>query len=266
MSTKTEESNEKAGTALVGSASSLGNPVRGLINCSTVAAAATSKPEGSAVREDAEPSGKSQGEQVEKEKAITDLVSGYANPHEGWESLQVKKRLRGEYEKWIFGLSEWKSFVTLTFRDEKTPDVANSLFKWFVRKNNEHAFGKHYTQKVGHSYFSYVVGMEKQTRDVVHFHVLVDKPLDFSFVHKFWGKRCGYVWIDGSLESKAKAVNYVCKYCIKGGEIETFKQEKNIVPDEVPEWWKNETDISSRVGQGALPWTTCEALDDVNKK
>jgi hypothetical protein len=121
-----------------------------------------------------------------------------------------------------------------------------------VRKNNEHAFGKHYTQKVGHSYFSYVVGLEYQTRDVVHFHALVDQPLDFSYVHDFWGDRCGFAWIDGKIKSNAATVGYVCKYTVKGGELDFFVQKKNRKPAVLPSWWKGDFDNPSSVSQGAF--------------
>ena len=191
---------------------------------------------------------------VEIEKNAYDLVNGYEDPHTGWESHQVKDLLRTETENWVFGLANWKSFLSLTFRDEKTPDVANSLFQWFIRETNKHVFGKHYTRKVGHSYFSYVFGLEYQTRDVVHFHALVDKPIDFSFVHKVWGERCGFAWIDGNLKSKAAVVNYVCKYCVKGGQIDTFVNKNNVVPDHLPDWWKDENiPTSKQVGRAPVP-------------
>ena len=192
--------------------------------------------------------------EVGKEKNVSDIVNGYATPHEGWESYQVKDLLRTETEKWVFGLADWKSFLSLTFRDEKTPDVANSLFKWFVRQNNEHAFGKRYKEKVKHSYFSYVFGLEYQTRDVVHFHALVDKPLDFSFVHRIWGSRCGFAWIDGDIKSKAKAVNYVCKYCVKGGQIEAYVSEKDVKPSVLPSWWIDGENHPLKVVQANFPW------------
>jgi hypothetical protein len=194
----------------------------------------------------------SEDKELKEFKSVADLIAGYETPHDGWESYQVKDLIKTEYEKWIFGLADWKSLITLTFRDEKTPDVANSLFKWFVRKNNEHAFGTHYTEKVKHSYFSYVLGLEYQTRDVVHFHVLVDKPLDFTFVHRVWGKRCGYAWIDGDIRSKARAVNYVCKYCVKGGQIDVYLAERDVKPEILPAWWRSCETLPSRVVQGPL--------------
>lgn len=187
-----------------------------------------------------------------KQSAISDIVAGYEDPHVGWESHQVKKLLSEEYVSFLSNLADWSSFVTLTFREEKAPDVAKSLFQWFVRNNNAHAFGNHYTRKVGHSYFSYVVGMEYQQRDVVHFHVLVDKPLDFSFVHQFWGQRCGFVWIDTKLKDKEKVVSYVCKYVIKGGQVDCYKAKKDYKPVEVPFWWLGDNTALSRVAQDPL--------------
>lgn len=204
---------------------------------------------------------------VENKKNISDIVVGYDDPHAGWESHQVKDLLKTETENWAFGLADWKSFITLTFKDEKTPDVAGALFKWFIRQNNEHAFGKNYSRKVGHSYFSYLMGMERTTLDVVHLHAVVDKPLDFSFVHKFWGDRCGFAWIDGNLKSKAAAVNYVCKYTVKGGEIDPYVAQKQVIPAVLPDWWRDPTSISSRVSQGALfaLGDLLKALDDMAK-
>lgn len=192
-------------------------------------------------------------QEVNEYKTVIDLVAGYDNPYEGWESLQVRELIRNETEEWIFGLADWKSMLSLTFKDERTPDVANSLFKWFVRENNKHLIGKHYSQKVGHSYFSYVLGMEYQTRDVVHFHALVDKPLDFSFVHRTWGGRCGFVWIDGNIRSRAQAVNYVCKYCVKGGQIEVYKAKGDYIPPKLPYWWNVCENPLSRAVQDPLP-------------
>ena len=186
------------------------------------------------------------------EQNATDLVAGYQDPCLGWESHQVQSLIWSETAQWVYGLANWKSFITLTFKEEKSPDVAAALWRWFVRQNNEHAFGKHYTRTVGHSYFSYVVGMEYQVRDVVHFHALVDQPIDYEFVHRTWGERCGFAWIDGKIKSMAAAVAYVCKYCVKRGQINAYVAKKQAIPAVLPDWWHNELPISSRIDQGAL--------------
>ena len=57
---------------------------------------------------------------------------------------------------------------------------------------NEETFGKRYTNYVGHSYFSYVASIEYQKRDVIHFHMLIDRPVDFRAVHKYWNIIAGF--------------------------------------------------------------------------
>lgn len=181
-----------------------------------------------------------------------DVVDQYENPHLGWESMQVKKLLQSELVPFVAGLANWTTFITLTFKEEKTPDVANSLFQWFIRVTNAHAFGEHYTRKVGHSYYSYAVGLENQKRDVPHFHLLVDKPLDFSFVHRAWGERCGFVWIDTSFTNTEKVVQYVCKYVLKGGQVDLYKAKGDYQPVTLPPWWLGSNTAPSRVAQDLL--------------
>ena len=78
-----------------------------------------------------------------------------------------------------------------------------------------------------------------------------------SFVHKIWGDRCGFAWIEGDLKSKAQAVNYVCKYCVKGGQIEAFVAPKEIKPKVVPFWWLDGQNsiVKGCPGQLAQPLT-----------
>jgi hypothetical protein len=70
----------------------------------------------------------------------------------------------------------------LTFRKETAPDVAKSKFKGLVKTLNQDVYGKRYTKKVGHSYFSYIQGIEYQRREVIHFHVLIDRPVNFELM------------------------------------------------------------------------------------
>lgn len=159
-------------------------------------------------------------------------------PLNGWNSLAGKKVLSDAWAGWAGTAAKWRTFVTLTFKDEKTPDVARSLFDWWIRINNEFVFGKHYTRKVQHSYFSYLAGVERQKRDVVHFHVLIDKPINFSLTHNAWGDRCGFAWIDGDLKDSEKVIKYVCKYVMKGGEVDMYLAKKDYFPTTIPSWWK----------------------------
>lgn len=161
------------------------------------------------------------------------------DPAEGWRGRGARQVLTDAWAEWASGLCDWKSFITLTFERERFPDVARSLFRWWVRVNNSYVFGKRYTRKVGHSYFSYLCGMEFQKREVVHFHVLVDKPINYSLTHNAWGDRCGFAWIDGKLKDKASVLDYVCKYVMKGGEIDIYQAKKSFTPDPTPTWWRD---------------------------
>jgi hypothetical protein len=96
------------------------------------------------------------------------------------------------------------------------------------------------------------VGLEYQRREVVHFHALIDKPIDFSYVHATWGDRCGFAWIDTDLQDKTKVIDYVCKYVLKGGQIDVYKASGDYSPKILPPWWIDHTSDLSRVAQGVL--------------
>jgi len=162
---------------------------------------------------------------------------------QAWESRLVREAMAEEMGRFVAGLASWKNFWTLTFENEKTTDVTKSLFLWMVKELNKNLFGKNYTNRVGHSYFQYVAGIEKQTRDVYHLHVLTDQPVNYDRIHTLWGDRCGFAWIDGNLRDTGKVVNYVCKYICKGGNLEIYKRPKPFYPPKVkPIWWKDEVD------------------------
>jgi len=186
---------------------------------------------------------------------------------QAWESRLVKVAMAGEMAEFIAGMADWKNFWTLTFENEKTADVTKSLFLWMVRELNKNAYGKNYTNKVGHSYFQYVAGIEKQTRDVYHLHVLADQPINYDLIHSLWGERCGFAWIDGNLRDTGKVVNYVCKYVVKGGDLEIFKRQKPLKPPKIkPLWWKDGITVEPSQGLFQVtgfssPGTTCAALD-----
>ena len=151
-----------------------------------------------------------------------------------------KKLLASENALWIGKLKDWKTFITLTFKDETTQDVAKSKFRYLVQVLNRDAFGSHYTQKVGHSYFSYILAMEYQRRGVPHFHVLADKPINFDLVHRYWNAAAGFAWLE-PVESQEAVVSYCSKYCVKGGELDIFESESGrspMVGSLPPYWWK----------------------------
>jgi hypothetical protein len=79
--------------------------------------------------------------------------------------------------------------------------------------------------------------MEYQKRDVVHFHVMVDQPVNFERIHTLWNSWAGFAHTD-IIKDKNDVVNYVCKYIVKGGEIYPFLAKKEFTPKVLPYWWK----------------------------
>ena len=130
------------------------------------------------------------GEKIKMDQIIVsgrqdfeELVDRFDHPSDIWDSKIARKYLTDQNVSWILSLADWKVSLTLTFRDEKPSDVAVAYFKRLVRELNKGVFGKKYTKIVNHSYFSYALGVEYQRRDVIHFHVIIDKPVDFYKIH-----------------------------------------------------------------------------------
>lgn len=184
------------------------------------------------------PSGGDQGEGLPGRPPIGELLAGYDDLDEGWRSKIVKKELQQAYYEWLAGSAKWKSFLTLTFEQEKAPDVAYRFLLRLIQVLNFKLFGNNYVQKVGHSYFNYVVGMEFQVRDVVHFHMLVDRPVNYQLVQSWWKTAAGFAWIE-KVQDQAAALRYVTKYLCKGGDqnINVFLKAKGKDPRQLPLWW-----------------------------
>jgi hypothetical protein len=137
------------------------------------------------------------------------------DPHELWESQEMKQRVKNDCAEWI-GQVEWKHFITLTFEKEVVDEnYATNSLKTLFHLLNKQAFGNHYTRKVGRTYFSYFWSMEKQLRGAYHFHILVDQPIDFDYLNSIWRNRYG-ICDYGSVVDPQKAQEYVCKHAIDG--------------------------------------------------
>lgn len=135
------------------------------------------------------------------------------------------------FETWVTfvnGLSDWVVFVTLTYKDDcPYPDKAWMNYYALISALNKRMFGKSYTRKVGHSYFSYAVAMEYQKRDVPHFHFVADQYLDFSFIHDYWGGKHGFAYIQ-KIRSSRDVCLYLAKYLLKGGEVSVYKKSYDL--------------------------------------
>lgn len=139
------------------------------------------------------------------------------------------------WQKYVCDFAQWTSFITLTSREIVTRDQIEHKFRWLVRRLNKELFGNNYTRIVGHSYFSYVIGLEHQKRDVLHAHVLVDRKVNFEAIHQIWNSMSGFAHIVPVTDS-AGAAGYLSKYVSKGGDLSLYKPAKVKEPRWKP-WW-----------------------------
>ena len=166
----------------------------------------------------------------------------FDHPSDAWDSREIKKTIRKEWSEWL-SKKNWCVFLTLTFRNETSEETAIKLFRLLVRYLNEEVYGKHYTHYVDHSYFSYVVGIEYQIREVIHFHALMDRPVDFLLINRLWNAWAGFAKPE-VIKNNEHAVYYVTKYAAKCGQMEPpFFAKKIYIPVFLPYWWKEQTEI-----------------------
>lgn len=132
-------------------------------------------------------------------------------------SFAYKEQLADVTTQWLMDKEKWCTFFSLTFRDEISKDSAYRQIKYFIRVANQLKYGNSYTRKVGHSYFSYVIGLERQERGVIHFHMCIDREIDFQWVHWFWNLHHGFAWIE-KIEDLPHSLRYTVKYAVKEGE------------------------------------------------
>jgi hypothetical protein len=182
-----------------------------------------------------------------------DLIAKFDTPQDGIRSIIYKQNQRDAWIDWLTDKRPWKSMITLTFDDKKhlydvSPDQAKGYFRMLVQKLNIGTFGDHYTRHCHHSYFSYLLGREMQTRGVVHFHWLSDNYMNFELIHRLWGHDHGFAWIT-TVVDRAGILDYVSKYVMKQGDanLDLYISRKRTEPIYKPDWWvKAETAFQLR--------------------
>jgi hypothetical protein len=167
-------------------------------------------------------------------------IDGYLDllhPSEIMETKSEKQRLRECWVDWLMKYP-WTTFTTLTFKNDTCEDVANHKFMGLIKDLNNSLLGKHYSKTVDHSYFSYAYVLEYQIREVVHYHVLIDKPINFDRLHNYWNKVAGFAFIEQIINIES-SIRYVCKYITKGEDVSIYLAKKEYTPKNLPYWWKN---------------------------
>lgn len=164
---------------------------------------------------------------------------------EAWDHKESRRIQADAWADWLISKRIWVGFITLTFRNQTPYDSAIKLFYKLVQNLNRELFGKNYTKIVHHSYFSYALGIEYQRRDVIHFHSIVDKPVNFGMIHNFWNLFAGFAWTQIPKSNEA-VTRYVAKYVCKGGEIIPFFTKRDYLPKQIPLWWKDSKDAMGK--------------------
>lgn len=141
------------------------------------------------------------------------------------------------YVDWLTYAKEWTTFLTLTFRNETYPDIAFNRWRSLVRTLNTDLLGHRYVRKVKHSYFSYVLSREYQVRGVIHFHVLIDRPVDYALIHRTWSYMAGYAHAS-KVKTPSSVIAYALKYAVKSGDVEVYLTDKEYQPKQYPTWWR----------------------------
>jgi len=165
--------------------------------------------------------------------------SEYQPLRTGWFKLDLQEDRQEFISRFDYDL-----FVTLTFRDEIKPWMAEKRFeKWFGSLNCA-LFGWRYRRK-GKGIRCAVV-FEYQRRGILHMHALLGaeglKELDREYMAKLWksnGQRKdkngplvdrvvnGHAVID-PYDPTRGAIRYLTKYIVKGAEVYIFVPRKEL--------------------------------------
>lgn len=156
------------------------------------------------------------------------------------------------WQDWLLEFAAWRSFITLEFKDIVGKVKAQGCWRSLLQDLNRDAFGTHYTRIVGHCYFAYVVGYEKQQRGSFHMHAVIDRPINFQLVHDRWHvlggdnmawkypgdkNHIGFAWIE-QIKNRIAVIKYVTKYVAKGGDLDVYKPRRYVDPVKPLTWWR----------------------------
>lgn len=154
------------------------------------------------------------------------------------DSLKGERINITEVADWICNQATWTTLLTLTYKDlDKDQLKCDNDFRWLVRILNKELFGKRYTRKVGHSYFSYFIATEYQKRGTLHFHVLIDQPVNYKLIHDFWNRYFGFAQTTKIRDVYSTAI-YAIKYVLKENDYRMYVAPAIYKPEILPDWWK----------------------------
>jgi hypothetical protein len=134
-----------------------------------------------------------------------------------------KHDLRDAWAEFLAGYSfQW--FATLTFENRIHPEAALKRWRLFTNNLNRALYGRRW-HKTDHGGVFWILGVEYQKRQVIHFHALMGADHDLNQSARrltwmdYWGEIAGFARIE-AVRSQESALRYVTKYVVKDGEIE----------------------------------------------
>lgn len=169
-------------------------------------------------------------------------MENFRDTFQMFESSEYRKYISQVNTGWLSQIRNWTNFITLTFKDECSIDWALLKFRELIRIVNSDLCGDHYIRKCGHSYFSYVCGIEYQQRGTPHFHMVTDRPLNYHLFWKYWYQHNGYIKTEQlfSNDDRQNVINYSLKYATKDGEALIWlnpKPDWKPIGFTLPRWW-----------------------------
>ncbi len=151
--------------------------------------------------------------------------------------MATKTELRDAWIEFLAGYSfQW--FATLTFADRVHPEAALKRWRLFTNNLNRALYGRRW-HKTDHGGVWWVLGIEYQKRQVIHFHTLMGAEHDLNQAARrlswmdYWNEIAGFARIE-AIRSNDAALRYVTKYVVKDGEIEFSKNLKGPTQRKLP--------------------------------
>jgi hypothetical protein len=119
--------------------------------------------------------------------------------------------------------AHWSWIMHPTFRNPVHPESAFKMLSVFMNKLNCFIYGRKY-YKTGRVGILVIVAMEKQQRDVIHFHMLIAGVPDWVRYSEFalwWNDKAGRCKIE-PYDSQRGGADYLTKYITKDGDIQVL--------------------------------------------
>lgn len=128
---------------------------------------------------------------------------------------------------WVSMLARhpWEWFGTFTFQAEVHPEAADKVFRLWARRIGRQVDTARAVRS-GRGGVIWVRGLEWQKRGVIHFHALLravhslDENVSRFEAMGLWETLAGGYARIFPVQSARAAAAYVCKYSVKGGEID----------------------------------------------